>query len=139
MPSLALLGLVAILAVADPLSGGAGWIGAGLLGLVLGWLLLIHLPAKDKILKEYVDLGNKVMQDLIVTKDKQQEALIERQAVRMQYLTDAFGLDLKLVIDHCREEVDKSIEQFRRGLKDSQELILQQKVLIDQQRQQQDK
>lgn len=28
----------------DPLSGGAGWMGAGLLGLVLAWLLLKHLP-----------------------------------------------------------------------------------------------
>ena len=32
----------------DPIAGGAGWVGAGLLGLVLGWLLLVHLPAKDK-------------------------------------------------------------------------------------------
>jgi PAS domain S-box-containing protein len=31
----------------DPLSGGAGWIGAGLLGAVLAWLLWVHLPAKD--------------------------------------------------------------------------------------------
>src|SRR5689334_4997153 len=35
----------------DSLSGGAGWFGAGLLGLVLGWLLLVHLPSKDKQLK----------------------------------------------------------------------------------------
>lgn len=31
----------------DPLSGGGGWVGAGLLGLVLAWLLLKHLPDKD--------------------------------------------------------------------------------------------
>lgn len=30
------------------LSGGSGWVGAGLLGLVLSWLTMIHLPAKDK-------------------------------------------------------------------------------------------
>jgi hypothetical protein len=29
----------------DPLSGGAGWVGAGLLGAVLAWLLFVHLPA----------------------------------------------------------------------------------------------
>lgn len=29
-------------------SGTAGWAGAGLLSLVLGWLLLKHLPDKDK-------------------------------------------------------------------------------------------
>jgi hypothetical protein len=33
---------------ANLISGGAGWAGAGLLGLVLGWLLLKHLPDKDK-------------------------------------------------------------------------------------------
>ena len=32
----------------DPISGGAGWVGAGLLGLVLAWLLLKHLPDKDR-------------------------------------------------------------------------------------------
>lgn len=31
----------------DSLSGGSGWVGAGLLGLVLSWLLLKHLPDKD--------------------------------------------------------------------------------------------
>lgn len=36
----------------DPLSGGAGWLGAGLLGAVLAWLCFVHLPAKDKQLKE---------------------------------------------------------------------------------------
>lgn len=34
--------------LSDPLTGGAGWASAGLFGLVLGWLLMIHLPAKDK-------------------------------------------------------------------------------------------
>ena len=31
----------------DPISGGAGWVGAGLLGAILFWLLFKHLPAKD--------------------------------------------------------------------------------------------
>lgn len=31
----------------DSLSGGSGWVGAGLLGAVLSWLLLKHLPDKD--------------------------------------------------------------------------------------------
>lgn len=39
-----------LIAQVDPagLSGGAGWVGAGLLGAVLGWLLLKHLPDKDR-------------------------------------------------------------------------------------------
>lgn len=39
----------------DPLSGGAGWVGAGLLGAVLAWLLFIHLPAKDKLITNLMD------------------------------------------------------------------------------------
>lgn len=38
----------------DPISGGAGWVGAGLLGLVLAWLLLKHLPAKDAQITEFI-------------------------------------------------------------------------------------
>ncbi len=34
---------------------GAGWVGAGLLGSVLAWLLLKHLPAKDAQLERLVD------------------------------------------------------------------------------------
>ena len=42
--------------LSDPLSGGAGWLGAGLLGLVLAWLLLKHLPEKDRQIKDLIDV-----------------------------------------------------------------------------------
>ncbi|RJQ26393.1 hypothetical protein C4577_03515 [Candidatus Parcubacteria bacterium] len=55
----------------DPISGGAGWVGAGLLGLVLGWLLLKHLPDKDKyikeIIKEHGETVNKVTEKHEIT------------------------------------------------------------------------
>lgn len=40
--------LVLLAQAADPLSGGAGYLGAGLLGLVLFWVARYHLPAKDQ-------------------------------------------------------------------------------------------
>lgn len=43
------------LAQTDPLSGGAGWVGAGLLGAVLAWLLLKHLPEKDRQIERIID------------------------------------------------------------------------------------
>lgn len=47
------MGLIALFAQSgDPISGGAGWVGAGLLGAVLAWLLLVHLPGKDKQMRE---------------------------------------------------------------------------------------
>ena len=36
------------------LGGASGWAGAGLLGLVLAWLLLRHLPAKDAQIERMV-------------------------------------------------------------------------------------
>jgi hypothetical protein len=38
----------------DPLSGNTGWIGAGLLGAVLAWLMFVHLPGLQKQLREFV-------------------------------------------------------------------------------------
>jgi PAS domain S-box-containing protein len=43
-----------VIAQADQITGGAGWAGAGLLGLVLAWLLLKHLPDKDKQLNDLI-------------------------------------------------------------------------------------
>jgi hypothetical protein len=44
-----------LIAEADAILSGSGWAGAGLLGLVLGWLLLKGLPDKDKQIKELID------------------------------------------------------------------------------------
>ncbi len=54
-PLAAVTTLVLFAQSTDPISGGAGWIGAGLLGAVLSWLCLVHLPAKDKQLHEILD------------------------------------------------------------------------------------
>ena len=43
-----------IIAQTDPLSGGAGWVGAGLLGLVLLWLLMRHLPEQARQVERMV-------------------------------------------------------------------------------------
>jgi hypothetical protein len=43
----------------DPISGGAGWLGAGLLGAVLAWIFFVRLPANDKQTKELLDLHSR--------------------------------------------------------------------------------
>lgn len=43
-----------LVAQIDPISGGAGWVGTGLLGAVLSWLLLKHLPDKDRQIREVI-------------------------------------------------------------------------------------
>lgn len=38
---------------AEAIAGSAGWAGAGLLGLMLAWLLLVHLPAQTKQFRDF--------------------------------------------------------------------------------------
>jgi hypothetical protein len=106
------IGLFSIVTVADlmmvigqtditSLSGGAGWVGAGLLGSVLGWLLIIHLPAKDKQIKEFVDNSNVRMDTVIKS---------YREDINQQ--RGDFAESLTKVISHC----DNEAKQLRDNL-----------------------
>lgn len=106
----------------DPISGGAGWIGAGLLGAVLAWLLGIHLPAKDKQLKEFMEV-----------KDEQIANLTEKYENKLVLVTSTFEKEsdanrtdfrrtLDVVMNHCTEESKKILEAFRSEIARSEEL-----------------
>lgn len=86
----------------DPLSGGAGWVGAGLLGAVLGWLLLKHLPDQqkhaEKITSEYTaslkdtnqrhsDAVSKVVEHCDRSANAEREASERRHQEQIQWLT----------------------------------------------------
>lgn len=75
----------------EPISGGAGYLGAGLLGIVLTWLLWKHLPDKDRQIEK-----------LITDKDKLIESLVGR-----------FDAALTLQRNTCRAEVAIEREIFR--------------------------
>ena len=60
----------------DPISGGAGWLGAGLLGLVLGWYLLIRTPASDRQLKELLQARDAQFKEIMDAKDCQLKELL---------------------------------------------------------------
>ncbi len=79
---------------ADPISGGAGWVGAGLLGGVLGWLLFVHLPSKDKQLKELMESKDGMVRDL----------------------AKEFRLDLDRIVTHCKDENERIVEVFQREM-----------------------
>ena len=83
---------------ADPISGGAGWVGAGLLGCVLAWVFFVHLPAKDK---------------QMAAKDEQIMGLIERQDERMAAAQTKYDASLSLVVKHCEEEMTNTTAIFR--------------------------
>ena len=91
-----------LLAEADPISGGAGWAGAGLLGAVLAWLLFIHLPSKDKQIRELIVEHNGTVKVVAeehsaamreVTKTFKEETKAERVSCESHFsrLADAMG------------------------------------------------
>ena len=93
----------------EGLAGGAGWVGAGLLGSVLAWLLFFHLPAKDKLLMDLLQL---------------QIAERKEDAERRHNLANQFTIALAEVISQQRasladvareqkEEIRYLREQFR--------------------------
>ena len=77
----------------DPLSGGAGWVGAGLLGLVLAWLLLKHLPAKDAQFTALIDAHNHRI-----------DAILARVEAKEVVLREEYRKALATVVKHCEDE-----------------------------------
>ena len=106
----------------DPLSGGAGWVGTGLLGSVLAWLLFVHLPAKDKLLKEYME-----------AKDKAVDNLLQSQWANLQRMEVGYRNDLKTVAEHCKQELESVTYQFNEELVAFRELVVVLRSFAEQQ------
>lgn len=105
----------------DPIAGGAGWVGAGLLGLVLSWLLLVHLPAKDKQLKEFMDSKDTHIASLTEKYEKKLELVtltFEKEATEAR---NDFKRTLDIVMGHCTDETKKIIDAFRQEIRRKEE------------------
>lgn len=95
----------------DPISGGAGWVGAGLLGLLLGWLLLKHLPDKDKREERKDELHRTHVQSLMVDwKSSLREILAhcDKETLRV---TEAMREEFR----RLRKEEEDDYERRKRG------------------------
>ena len=90
----------------DPLVGGSGWTGAGILGLVLGWLLLVHLPGKDKLIQGLIDKHSLAIQSLMDRNDKSQKSQ-----------QDSFSAALSTITDHCKDEMERMLSYLQEGRK----------------------
>lgn len=90
----------------DVLSGGGGWVGAGLLGFVLAWLLYKHLPAKDQQIKDLISahlLVEKEQRDAHSKAEKdQRDAHI---AMEEKQRTD-FRATLEAVLKHSEKQIE---------------------------------
>lgn len=57
----------------DASAVASGWVGAGLLGLVLSWIFFKHLPAKDDQIERLIKSKDVAIKEMIEFKDKQIE------------------------------------------------------------------
>lgn len=93
----------------DP-SGVAGWSSFGIAGLVLAWLLLKHLPAKDVQLKELLLSRDALMENLLKREQescekRHQENLAETRLAReaQDKRHEAMLAQFQLVHDESKE------------------------------------
>lgn len=87
------------------LAGDSGWVGAGLLGLVLAWLLFWHLPAKDKQLSEVL----KIKDEQLAAKDERMEEQTRECEATIERIITKFDAELKAM----RTEREKLIDFMR--------------------------
>ena len=98
----------------DPLSGGAGWVGTGLLGSVLGWLLFVHLPNKDKQILGLVESRDKLVEKITSDFRTSLDNLVDKGSAKDKELRDDFKQSLQKVVDHCEKEVNSTVDSLKK-------------------------
>ncbi len=100
------------------LSGGSGWVGAGLLGAVLSWLLLKHLPEKDRQIERLITDKDSQITALIKTADDRDDRRrIEDRELR------------KIERDQCKEDHRMLADHLLANTKETITLAQQTKVV----------
>lgn len=97
----------------ESINQGPQWVGTGLLGGVLGWLLFVYLPAKDKQLKEMTDNHNASLKDLW---DKKSTAIRELASASQKSIETVVNSAQKTVDasnTHCQKELEKIADTFK--------------------------
>lgn len=120
MTRVLILATAAILAqsITDPISGNTGWVGAGLLGGVLGWLLFVHLPNKDKQIKDLVAEHNGTVKEVA-----------DAHAAALKEVTATFKEETKAERVSCETHFSRLADAMSR----SNDAIMQSFAAINQQ------
>jgi hypothetical protein len=100
--------------ISDPLSGGAGWVGTGLLGSVLGWLLFIHLPKKDQQVLDLINSRDKLVEKLTADFRQSMTELLDKANANDKEQRTDFKESLQRVTSHCEKEVVTTIEALKK-------------------------
>lgn len=108
--------LLAQAAAADPITGGAGWLGAGLLGMVLAVVFFVILPAKDRQVKEMIDAWAKEREADRLSRHAQgtqfqgaMAQVVESYREECREMKAEFRTSLAAILDHCRKDMDKMV------------------------------
>jgi hypothetical protein len=115
----------------DVLGGAPAWVGTGLLGGVLGWLLWVHIPSKDKQIA-----------GLIESRDAAVKALAADYRASLLELTNRFietdkerradyKESLQVVVSHCEKETVMTNDAIRKDLGEMSSLAASLRQLVD--------
>lgn len=100
----------------DPFSGGAGWVGTGLLGSVLGWLLFVHLPGKDKQILGLIESRDKLVHDLTENFRQSLKEFYDKTDIRDKERCEDFKQSLQKVVDHCEKELTTTLSAIHKEI-----------------------
>jgi hypothetical protein len=111
----------------DIISGGAGWVGAGLLGSVLGWLLFINIPAKDKQIAGMIESRDALVKEMSAAHQEAIKSLAtdyraavadmdRRCAEADRERRHDYNGQLQVIVAHCENELHLTNKAIRRDL-----------------------
>lgn len=117
MPSSSVIDHAPLLAIAlaqatDPISDGAGWIGAGLLGAVLSWLLLKHLPDKDRQMREMMTIHDTIQ----TNKDAQIQTIVTGNQAALRDLWEKESLAIKELTASSQKSIETVAATFTKNI-----------------------
>ena len=98
------------------IAGGAGWAGAGLLGLVLGWLMLWHLPAKDRQIHLLIEGKDSIIREIITRNGETLRSVTEQNNIALDKSRDDFKEWLALISTNHNNNVKAITEAMTREL-----------------------
>ena len=101
------------------LSGGGGWVGAGLLGLVLAWLFFKMIPSKDAQQKELVVIIRELSEKSLMTNSTMAENISAKFAETTKASQSDHTAAMLRLHAECREERREWQEALRSNNNDS--------------------
>jgi hypothetical protein len=123
--------LLAEASVTDPISGGAGWAGAGLLSGVLGWLLFWHLPNKDKQITGLIESRDAAVKSLAADYRASLLELTNRFIETDKERRSDYKESLQVVVAHCEKETTMNGEMLRKDMGELSGLMGSVRQLVD--------